>query len=66
MWAEVLDADGFAAFSEKGDMFDPDLAARLQAIYSAGDTEDPMALYREFRGREPAIDALLAQRGLDL
>ena len=46
MWAEVLDADGFAAFSDKGDVFDPDLAARLKAIYSAGDTEDPMALYR--------------------
>ncbi|HYM73765.1 MAG TPA: M3 family metallopeptidase [Stellaceae bacterium] len=66
MWAEVLDADGYAAFTEAGDVFDRDLAARLKAIYSAGDTEDPMALYREFRGREPAIDALLAQRGLDL
>jgi peptidyl-dipeptidase Dcp len=66
MWAEVLDADGFAAFSDKGDVFDPDLAARLRAIYSAGDTEDPMALYREFRGRDPAIEPLLAQRGLDL
>ncbi len=66
MWAEVLDADGFAAFSDKGDVFDPDLAARLEAIYSAGDTEDPMALYREFRGRDPAIEPLLAQRGLAL
>ena len=44
MWAEVLDADGFAAFDEAGDPFDPALAARLKAIYSAGDTEDPMAL----------------------
>jgi peptidyl-dipeptidase Dcp len=66
MWAEVLDADGFAAFTDKGDVFDPDLAARLKAIYSAGDTEDPMVLYREFRGRDPAIEPLLAQRGLDL
>ena len=66
MWAEVLDADGFAAFSDKGDVFDPDLAARLKAIYSAGDTEDPMVLYREFRGRDPAIEPLLAQRGLAL
>ena len=66
MWAEVLDADGFAAFTDKGDVFAPDLAARLKAIYSAGDTEDPMALYRAFRGRDPAIEPLLAQRGLNL
>ena len=42
----------------------PRLAARLKAIYSAGDTADPMELYRAFRGREPAIAALLEQRGL--
>jgi peptidyl-dipeptidase Dcp len=64
MWAEVLDADGFAAFSAAGDPFDPALAARLKAIYSAGDSADPMELYRNFRGREPQIAALLAQRGL--
>ncbi len=64
LWAEVLDADGFAAFTEAGDVFDPELAARLKAIYSAGDTRDPMALYRAFRGREPQVAALLAQRGL--
>src|SRR5213079_1115873 len=64
LWAEVLDADGFAAFTEAGDPFDPALAARLRAIYSAGDTEDPMTLYRAFRGREPEITPLLAQRGL--
>jgi peptidyl-dipeptidase Dcp len=66
MWAEVLDADGFAAFTEAGNVFDPATAARLKTIYSSGDTEDPMVLYRAFRGREPAIDALLAQRGLNL
>ncbi len=65
MWAEVLDADGFAAFTEAGDVFDPALAAKLKTIYGAGDTADPMTLYRAFRGREPAIDALLAQRGLN-
>ena len=64
MWAEVLDADGFAAFAERGDVFDPALAARLKTIFSAGDTADPMALYRGFRGRDPAIEPLLAQRGL--
>ncbi len=65
LWAEVLDADGFAAFTEVGDVFDPATAARLKAIYSAGDTRDPMELYRAFRGREPAIEPLLEQRGLD-
>ena len=64
LWAEVLDADGFAAFSETGNLFDPDLAARLKAIYAAGDTVDPMTLYRDFRGRDPVIEPLLAQRGL--
>jgi peptidyl-dipeptidase Dcp len=64
LWAEVLDADGFAAFTEAGNAFDPQLAGRLKAIYSAGDTRDPMDLYREFRGREPEIAALLEQRGL--
>jgi peptidyl-dipeptidase Dcp len=64
LWAEVLDADGFAAFTEAGDVFNPALAARLKNIYSAGDTRDPMALYRAFRGREPTIGALLEQRGL--
>jgi peptidyl-dipeptidase Dcp len=64
MWAEVLDADGFAAFTEAGDPFDPALASRLKAIYSAGDTVDPMELYRAFRGRDPQVAPLLAQRGL--
>ena len=52
LWAEVLEADGFAAFIEAGDIFDPALAARLEDIYSAGDTRDPMELYRAFRGRD--------------
>jgi peptidyl-dipeptidase Dcp len=64
LWAEVLDADGFAAFTEAGDVFDSELAARLKTIYGAGDTRDPMELYRAFRGREPTIAALLQQRGL--
>jgi peptidyl-dipeptidase Dcp len=64
LWAEVLDADGFAAFTEAGNAFDAELAERLKAIYSAGDTRDPMALYSAFRGREPMIAALLQQRGL--
>ncbi|MGH7094952.1 MAG: M3 family metallopeptidase [Stellaceae bacterium] len=65
LWAAVLDNDGYAAFREAGDPFDADLAARLKAIYSAGDSADPMALYRQFRGRDPAVAALLVERGLD-
>jgi peptidyl-dipeptidase Dcp len=64
LWAETLDADGFAAFREAGDVFDPALARRLKDIYAAGDTRDPMALYIAFRGRAPRIEALLEQRGL--
>jgi peptidyl-dipeptidase Dcp len=64
LWAEVLDADGYSAFTETGNVFDPELAARLKAIYSAGDTEDPMDLYRAFRGRDSKITALLEKRGL--
>jgi peptidyl-dipeptidase Dcp len=64
LWAEVLDADGYSAFMEAGDVFDHDLAERLKAIYRAGDTADPMELYRAFRGRDPNIAALLEQRGL--
>jgi peptidyl-dipeptidase Dcp len=64
LWAEVLDADGFEAFIEAGDPFDPALAAGLQAILAAGDTSDPMALYVAFRGREPDTGALLRRRQL--
>ncbi len=65
LWSEVLDADGFAAFTEAGDPFDPATAARLRHVLASGDTEDPMALYVGFRGREPRVEALLRGRGLD-
>jgi peptidyl-dipeptidase Dcp len=64
MWAEVLDADGFEAFEAAGDAFDPALAARLKRVFEAGDTAEPMELYRAFRGREPAVEAMLRKRGL--
>lgn len=64
LWAEVLDADGFAAFEEAGDPFEPALAARLKDIYSSGDTQDPMQLYEAFRGRAPSVEPLLEKRGL--
>ena len=65
MWSEVLDADGFAAFEEKGDVFDPVLAGRLGTfVYSAGNSRDPMEAYMAFRGRAPDPEALLVKRGL--
>jgi len=64
MWSEVLDADGFEAFKEAGDIFDPATAARLREhVYSAGGTREPMDLYVAFRGREPDVQALLRHRG---
>jgi peptidyl-dipeptidase Dcp len=65
MWAEVLDADAFAAFAEAGDPFDPALADCLyRCVYSAGGTLDPMAAFRAFRGRDPRVEPMLAERGL--
>ena len=65
LWSEVLDADGFGAFEEAKDPFDPATAQRLcRFIYSAGGTLDYAAAYRAFRGRDPHVDALLEGRGL--
>jgi peptidyl-dipeptidase Dcp len=65
LWSEVLDADGFKAFEEAKDPFDPATAQRLyQFIYSAGGTRDFAAAYRDFRGRDPRVEALLEGRGL--
>ncbi len=64
IWAEVVDADAFQAFKEKG-LFDQETAARFRKyILSAGGTDDPMVLYKKFRGREPEIGPLLERRGL--
>jgi peptidyl-dipeptidase Dcp len=65
IWAAVLDCDGYEAFSEKG-IFDPETAAAFRDnVLSKGGTEEPMELYKKFRGREPSVDALLKNRGLD-
>ena len=64
LWAGVLDNDGFAAFEEAGDIFDPELAQKLHdSVFSAGDTLPAMEAYIGFRGREPSVDALLRNRG---
>jgi peptidyl-dipeptidase Dcp len=65
MWSEVLDADAFEAFEETGNAFDPETAKRLREfIYGAGNLRDPAEAYTAFRGRLPAVDALLKKRGL--
>ena len=65
MWAEVLDADAFDAFVEAGDPFDPAVAERLRRyVYSTGGTLDPAQAFRLFRGRDPVVGPMLAQRGL--
>lgn len=64
LWAEVLDADGFELFREKG-VFDPETAASFKKnILEAGGSEDPMVLFERFRGHRPTVGALLRNRGL--
>lgn len=63
-WAEVLDADAFALFKEKG-IFNPQIARLFQEhILSQGGTEDPMDLYIRFRGQKPSIKALMERSGI--
>lgn len=65
LWSEVMDADAFRAFEETGDVFNPDLAAKLKRyIYSSGGTLEPSEAYIAFRGRAPDVAALLEKRGL--
>ena len=64
VWAEVLDADAFQAFKET-DLFNRETARKFRRnVLAAGGTEDPMVLYKRFRGAEPKIDPLLERRGL--
>lgn len=63
-WAEVLDADAFSLFKERG-IFNQEVADSFRKnILAKGGTEHPMALYRRFRGQEPGIDALLIRNGI--
>ena len=65
MWSEVLDADGFKAFEETGDIFDPATAKRLRDhVYAAGNRANAETAYAAFRGRAPSPLALLEKRGL--
>ena len=63
-WAEVLDADAFAVFKKHG-IFNKETALRFREnILSKGGTENPMTLYKRFKGGEPTIDALLKRNGI--
>lgn len=63
-WAEVLDADAFSVFKEKG-LFNKEVASSFRKnILEKGGTEHPMILYKRFRGHEPTVNALLERSGL--
>lgn len=65
LWAEVLDADAFEAFSQSGNIFNQEIATRYrQNILEKGGSDEPMKLYIKFRGAEPNPDALMKSRGL--
>ncbi|WP_413113053.1 oligopeptidase A [Thaumasiovibrio sp. DFM-14] len=64
LWAEVLSADAFSRFEEEG-IFNPETGQSfLNTILSRGGSEEPMTLFKRFRGREPQIDALLRHCGI--
>lgn len=65
IWSEVLDTDAFEAFKESGDIFNPEIAQKFKDyVLTPGSIDDGMTMYKNFRGREPKIDALLEGRGL--
>jgi len=67
LWSEILDADGFNAFKEAEDIFDPATAARLKKwVYESGGLKEADELYRNFRGADPSIEPLLEGRGFDV
>jgi peptidyl-dipeptidase Dcp len=64
LWSEILDSDGFNAFKEAENIFDPEVAARVRKwVYEAGGLREADELYRNFRGADPSIEPLLEGRG---
>lgn len=64
LWSDVLTADAFGAFTEAGGPYDKKVGERLKKyIFSVGNTIDPAEAYRNFRGRDPNVDALMIKRG---
>ena len=65
IWAEVLDADAFEAYLEKGNIFDQEVSAKFKKeILQRANEDEAMTLYINFRGRKPEITPLLINRGL--
>lgn len=64
LWSEILDADGFAAFKQAENIWDPEIAGRLKKwVYESGGLKEADELYRNFRGQDPSIEPLLEGRG---
>jgi peptidyl-dipeptidase Dcp len=64
LWSEVMDADTWQAFEESGDVFDKEIAGRMRRyILAPGNSTDRGEAYRQFRGRDPRVEALLQVRG---
>jgi peptidyl-dipeptidase Dcp len=63
-WTAILDADAFEAFTESGDLFNPELAKKFRHLLESGNTVEPMELYRAFRGKDPSPKALLKRKGM--
>jgi len=67
LWSEVMDADTREAFAEAGDVFDPKTAEKLRKfILAPGNSTDRTEAYRQFRGRDPDVSALLKKRGFPI
>ena len=67
LWSEVMDADTREAFAEAGDLFDPGVAGKLRKyILAPGNSTDRAEAYRQFRGRDPDVAALLKKRGFPI
>ena len=64
LWSDVLNADAYVWFKEHGGMTRENGQRFREMILSRGGTEDPAALFRKFRGRDPIVEPLLEQRGL--
>jgi len=64
LWSDVITADAFGAFVEGKGPYDKAVAERLRKyVFAVGNTIDPADAYRQFRGRDPKIDALMKKRG---
>jgi peptidyl-dipeptidase Dcp len=64
LWSDTMGADAWAAFEESGDLWSPEVAAKMEKLLASGDSIDQAELYRQFRGRDPKVGALLEERGL--